>query len=202
MNAEVIERMILESSLRRAQERNELYLMYQPQFDIETGNIVGTEALLRWQHPELGLVPPDKFIPIAENSGLITSIGEWVLRTACSQAKQWERDGFPPVPVAVNVSAVQFRQEGFVELIRSVLGETGLSPQFLELEITESLLMSNADVIPSVLRELHKMGVKLSIDDFGTGYSSLSYLKHFQFTSSRLTDRLCGTSRLIPMTRR
>ena len=179
MNAEVMERLMLENSLRRAQEKNELYLMYQPQVDIATGEMVGTEALIRWQHPELGLIEPDKFIPIAENSGLIVQIGEWVLRTACAQAKQWQQEGLPAVPVAVNVSAVQFRQTGFVELVRAVLRETGLAPQFLELEITESLILFNADVMVAVFRKLNEMGVKLSIDDFGTGYSSLAYLKHY-----------------------
>jgi EAL domain-containing protein (putative c-di-GMP-specific phosphodiesterase class I) len=147
--------------------------------EIATGRITGLEALLRWQHPELGLVPPDNFIRIAENSGLIMPIGEWVLRTACSQTLKWQDEGLPAVPVAVNVSAVQFRQAGFCELIGRVLWETGLAPQYLELELTESLLLSNADVMFSVLQELKAMGLKLAIDDFGTGYSSLSYLKQF-----------------------
>jgi diguanylate cyclase (GGDEF)-like protein/PAS domain S-box-containing protein len=179
MNAQVLERLNLETSLRFALERNELFLMYQPQMDISTGAITGAEALLRWQHPELGLVPPDKFIRIAENSGLIVPIGEWVMRTACLQARQWQDQGLPAIPVAVNVSAVQFRQEGFLNLVKKVLHDTGLPPQYLELELTESLIMSNADVILSALRELKDIGVKLSIDDFGTGYSSLSYLRHF-----------------------
>lgn len=138
---------------------------------------MGAEALLRWRHPELGLVPPSKFIPIAENSGLILPIGEWVLKTACAQARQWQDEGLPLLPVAVNVSSAQFRQESFPELIRRVLRETGLPPQYLELELTESLLLSKPDVTLSVSRGLTEMGVKLSIDDFGTGYSSLSYLK-------------------------
>jgi EAL domain-containing protein (putative c-di-GMP-specific phosphodiesterase class I) len=131
-------------------------------------------------------VPPDKFIPIAENSGLIMPIGEWVLRTACSQARNWQDEGLPAVPVAVNVSAVQFRQEGFSKLIRRVLHETGLAPQYLELELTESLLLSNADVRFLVLQELKVMGVKLTIDDFGTGYSSFSYLKHFPVSKLKI----------------
>jgi EAL domain-containing protein (putative c-di-GMP-specific phosphodiesterase class I) len=153
--------------------------VYQPQMDIASGRITGLEALLRWQHPDLGLVPPDRFIRIAENSGLIMPIGEWVLRTACSQARKWQDEGLPAVPVAVNVSAVQFRQEGFCELIRSVLHETGLAPQYLELELTESLLLSNEDVMFSVLQELRAMGLKLAIDDFGTGYSNFNYLRQF-----------------------
>ena len=179
MNAQAVERLTLESSLRLALANKEFFLVYQPQIEIATGRIIGLEALLRWQHPQLGLVPPDKFIGIAENSGLIVPIGEWVLRTACSQARKWQDQGLPPLWMAVNVSAVQFRQAGFCELIRRVLHETGLAPQYLELELTESLLLSNADVMFLVLQELRAMGLKLAIDDFGTGYSSLSYLRQF-----------------------
>jgi EAL domain-containing protein (putative c-di-GMP-specific phosphodiesterase class I) len=179
LNVQMVERLRLESGLRHAVERNELYLVYQPQMDMATEGIIGVEALLRWQHPELGLVPPDRFISIAENSGLIVPIGEWVLRTACAQARKWQDEGLPAVPIAVNVSAVQFRQDGFRNLIKNVLRETGLPPQYLELELTESLLLTNADVMFSVLSELNKMGLQLAIDDFGTGYSSLSYLKQF-----------------------
>jgi len=172
MNAQALERLSLENSLRLALVKRELFLVYQPQMDVATGTVTGLEALLRWQHPDLGLVPPDKFIRIAESSGLIVPIGEWVLRTACSQARKWQDDGLPAVTVAVNVSAVQFRQQGFCELIRSVLSETGLAAQCLELELTESLLLANADVTLSVLRELKSMGLTLAIDDFGTGYST------------------------------
>jgi len=179
MNAQVVERLTLENGLRLALDRKELFLVYQPQIEIATGRIIGLEALLRWQHPELGLVPPDKFIRIAENSGLIMPIGEWVLRTACSQARKWQDEGLLAVPVAVNVSAVQFRQAGFCELIGRVFWETGLAPHYLELELTESLLLSNADTMFSVLQDLRAMGLKLAIDDFGTGYSSLSYLRQF-----------------------
>jgi len=186
MNSEVVERLTLENSLRLALEKKELFLVYQPQMDIATGRITGLEALLRWQNPELGLVPPDKFIRIAENSGLIVPIGEWVLRTACSQARKWQDEGLLAVPVAVNVSAVQFRQEGFRKLIDRVLRETGLAPQYLELELTESLLLSNADVTLSVLRGLKAMGLKLAIDDFGTGYSSFGYLKHFPVSKLKI----------------
>ncbi len=186
MNARVMERLTLERSLRLALEKKELFLVYQPQMDIGTGRTIGLEALLRWQHPELGLVPPDKFIRIAENSGLIIPIGEWVLRSACSQARQWQDEGLLAVPVAVNVSAVQFRQEGFRELIGKVLQETRLASQYLELELTESLLLSNAHVTFSVLQELRAMGLKLAIDDFGTGYSSLSYLKQFPVSKLKI----------------
>ena len=186
MNAQGVKRLTLENGLRLALEKRELFLVYQPQVDIVSGKIIGLEALLRWQHPTLGLVPPDKFIRIAENCGLIVSIGEWVLRTACSQARKWQDEGIPAVSVAVNVSAVQFRQGGFCELIRRVLHETGLAPQYLELELTEGLLLANADVTFSVLQELKAMGLKLSIDDFGTGYSSLSYLKRFPVSKLKI----------------
>ena len=179
MNGRAVERLTLENSLRLVLEKEELFLVYQPQVDLATGKIIGAEALLRWRHPELGLVPPNKFIPIAENSGLIIPIGEWVLRTACAQARQWQDEGLPALPVAVNVSAVQFRQESFLQVIEKVLHETGLPSQYLELELTESLLLSNSDVMLSALRALNESGVKLSIDDFGTGYSSLSYLRQF-----------------------
>ena len=179
MNVQAVERLSLESSLRLGLGKKELFLVYQPQIDLATGRITGLEALLRWQHPGLGLVPPDKFIPIAENSGLIVPIGEWVLRTACFQARKWQEEGLPNMTVAVNVSAVQFRQEGFCELIRSVLHETGLAAQYLELELTESLLLANADVTLSVLRELKSMGLTLAIDDFGTGYSNFTSLRQF-----------------------
>jgi diguanylate cyclase (GGDEF)-like protein/PAS domain S-box-containing protein len=186
MNAQAVERLTLESSLRLALDKKELFLMYQPQMDIATGRIIGLEALLRWQHPDLGLVPPDKVIRIAENSGLIVPIGEWVLRTACRQARKWLDEGLPAVSVAVNVSAVQFRQDDFCELIRRVLDETSLAPQYLELELTESLLLSNADMMFSVFQELKAMGLKLAIDDFGTGYSSLSYLKKFPVSKLKI----------------
>ena len=160
--------------------------MYQPQMDIVTGKITGVEALLRWQHGELGLVPPDAFIRIAENSGLIIPIGEWVLRTACSQARKWQDEGIRAVSIAVNVSAVQFRQKDFCAVIRRVLDETGLAAQHLELELTESLLLADADVTLSVLQELKAMGLALAIDDFGTGYSSFSYLRQFRVSKLKI----------------
>jgi len=186
MNAQSVERLTLENGLRLALDKKELFLVYQPQMDVATGKITGLEALLRWQHPELGLVPPDKFIRIAENTGLMMRIGEWVLRTACAQSRKWQDEGLPAVSVAVNVSAVQFRQEGFCELIRRVLHETGLAPQYLELELTESLLLSSADVTLSVLQELKALGLKLAIDDFGTGYSSFSYLRQFRVSKLKI----------------
>lgn len=180
MNDNVVQRLTLENSLRIALQKKEFFLMYQPQLDITTGEISGVEALIRWQHPKLGLVAPNEFIPIAENSGLIIPIGEWVLRTACEQGRKWQDKGLPAVPVAVNVSAMQFRHQGFLEIVRRVLRETALPPQYLELELTESLILSNADVMLSKLRELKEMGVGLAIDDFGTGYSSFSYLRQFR----------------------
>ncbi len=179
MNAQTAERLLLENSLRSALDNHELFLAYQPQMEIASGAITGFEALLRWRHPELGLIPPDRFIKIAENSGLIVRIGEWVLRNACREARKWMDDKLCPVSVAVNVSVVQFRQEGFCKLVRQVLQETGLPAQHLELEITESMLVSDEDLMLSVLKELKLMGVRLSIDDFGTGYSSFSYLRKF-----------------------
>jgi diguanylate cyclase (GGDEF)-like protein/PAS domain S-box-containing protein len=180
MNVPIKEQLTLENGLGMALDRNELFLVYQMQVDIRTKTITGLEALLRWQHPTLGLVPPAKFIGVAEHTGLIVPIGEWVLRTACAQAKEWQDSGLPAVPVAVNVSAVQFRQQGFPEVVRRVLQDTGLEPKYLELELTESLLLTNADVMGSILQDLRQMGVKLTIDDFGTGYSSLSYLRKFR----------------------
>ncbi len=186
MNAQVVERLTLESKLRLALANEELFLQYQPQVDVVTGRITGLEALLRWQHPELGLVPPDRFIRIAENSGLIVPIGEWVLRTACSQAQKWQAEGLPAVTMAVNVSAIQFRQEGFCELLRRVFRETGLAPQCLELELTESLLLANADLMLPVVQELTAMGVKLAIDDFGTGYSNFTSLRQFRISKLKI----------------
>jgi diguanylate cyclase (GGDEF)-like protein/PAS domain S-box-containing protein len=184
MNAKATEWLRIEKNLRVALDRDEFFLVYQPQMEISSGNITGVEALLRWQQPEMGLVPPASFVPIAESSGLILPIGEWALRTACAQVRRWHDEDALTVPVAVNVSAVQVRQEGFADVIRRVLLETRLPPQFLELELTESVLLSNADVIFSVLQELKGMGVKLAIDDFGIGYSSFSYLR--QFRANRL----------------
>jgi diguanylate cyclase (GGDEF)-like protein/PAS domain S-box-containing protein len=179
MNAQVLERLVLENELRTALERGELFLMYQPQINLMSRTIIGFESLLRWQHPRQGLVPPNRFIPVAENSGLILPIGEWVLRTSCAQARAWQDAGLHVPSIAVNVSAIQFRQEGFCNMVRAVLQDTGLAPESLELELTESLLLSSGESIFALLEELKNMGVNLAIDDFGTGYSSLSYLKQF-----------------------
>ena len=186
MNIGVMERLTMENSLRVALERGEFHLDYQPQFEIATGRISGLEALLRWNHPDLGLLSPGRFIEIAEESGLILPIGEWVLKTACMQVQRWQDQGLPAIPIAVNVSAVQFRQDGFCDLIRTTLHETKLAPQYLELELTESLLLSNEDVMFRILAALKSMGVSLTIDDFGTGFSSLSYLRQFPVTKLKI----------------
>jgi diguanylate cyclase (GGDEF)-like protein/PAS domain S-box-containing protein len=185
MTAQAIERLQLDNSMRGALDRAEFYLVFQPEFNLRTGAVSCWEALIRWKHPELGLVPPDKFIPIAEANGMIVPIGEWVLRTACHHARGWHDIG-SEVPVAVNVSAVQFRQIGFCELVRKVLKETGLDPEHLELEITESLLLATEDMRFEVLSQLKALGVKLAIDDFGTGYSSLSYLKQLPVSKLKI----------------
>ncbi|MGB9031225.1 MAG: EAL domain-containing protein, partial [Acidobacteriaceae bacterium] len=186
MNRAAVAQLTLENDLRTALEAKEFFLVFQPQMELATGTITGIEALLRWQHPVLGLVPPDRFIPVAENTGLILPIGDWVLRTAGAQIVEWQRQGLALAPVSVNVSALQFRQEGFCASIRRVLRETGLPASSLELELTESVLLSNADVMRPVLQELKDMGVALAIDDFGTGYSSLSYLKQFRFAKLKI----------------
>lgn len=178
MNAMSAERLLLEHELRQALKNDELIVHYQPQLDLVTNTLSGFEALVRWNHPVRGMVPPNQFIPVAEEAGLIVQIGEQVMRKTCFQIKQWQEQGLPVVPVAVNVSSVQFRQANFLATVRASLQDSGIDLEYLELELTESLLLSNADVVLDVLGELKKMGLKLLIDDFGTGYSSLSYLKH------------------------
>lgn len=168
----------LENALHKALERNEFILHYQPQMDLQSGKINGVEALIRWDHPDLGFISPCDFIPLAEETGLIVPIGEWVLRTACEQNRKWQDKGLPPFVVAVNLSARQFYQTDLVEMVSNVLKESRLDPQYLELEITESMTM-DVDRTITVLHDLKKSGVKISIDDFGTGYSSLNYLKKF-----------------------
>ena len=177
MNALANERLSLEHSLRRALERKELLLYYQPRVNLRTGMIEGVEALLRWQHPEHGLILPGRFIPLAEETGLIVPIGEWVLRTACAQNQAWQAAGLSPVVVSVNLSARQFWGGGLARMVAAALAETGSNPLHLELELTESMVMHDADTVIATLKELKALGVQLSVDDFGTGYSSLSYLK-------------------------
>jgi EAL domain-containing protein (putative c-di-GMP-specific phosphodiesterase class I) len=179
MNANALKRLTMESKLAGAIAGNELSLRFQPQFDLGTGLIVGMEALLRWTNAELGQVPPLDFIPVAEETGMILPIGEWVLRAACTQAKAWHDEGLSALRIAVNVSGLQLAQRGFPGLVATVLRDTGLPPVTLELEITESVIMANEDWTRQVLGELKAIGVQISIDDFGTGYSSLGRLRDF-----------------------
>jgi diguanylate cyclase (GGDEF)-like protein len=177
MNARALKRLALENSLRRALEREEFEVYYQPRVDFGTGRVIGAEALVRWRHPELGLVSPVEFIPLAEETGLIVPIGEWVLRAACARCKAWRDTGLAPLSVAVNLSARQFQQPNLSAMVIRILQETGLDPHDLELELTESSLMQNAESAVRALGELKEAGVEIAIDDFGTGYSSLGYLK-------------------------
>ena len=186
MNTRITERLALENSLRYALDKKEITVYYQPQINIQTGKVVGMEALARWKHPELGLISPAKFIPLAEETGLIIPLGELVLRTACAQNKAWQDEGLPPLRVAVNLSARQFQQENLVERVAGILEETRLDPQWLELEITESVVMEDVEFTAKILQELRAMGVQISIDDFGTGYSSLGYLKKFPINTLKI----------------
>jgi diguanylate cyclase (GGDEF)-like protein len=179
MNRRAVERMSLEMQLRQALEKGEFVLHYQPQLDLKRRAIVGTEALVRWNSPENGLVPPGKFIPVAEDSGIIVRLGEWVLREACRQAKAWQNAKLPLLTVAVNLSTIQFRQPNLVDTVIDALTFSGLDAHHLELELTESILLQDTKAMLDVVRRLKMLGLKLSIDDFGTGYSSLAYLKHF-----------------------
>lgn len=179
MNAGVQDRVTLERELRRGLALNQFRLWYQPQVDLATGNVVGLEALVRWQHPERGLVSPGTFIPIAEECGLIVPLGNWVLRQACLENKAWQAAGLPPLRVAVNLSAFQFKRGTLLATIEEVLRSTGLDARFLELEVTESAIMQDVSASAEVMNQLHRLGIQVAIDDFGTGYSSLSYLKRF-----------------------
>jgi EAL domain-containing protein (putative c-di-GMP-specific phosphodiesterase class I) len=186
MNVRAVRRQSLEASLRRALERHEFELHYQPKIDLKSGKITGVEALIRWRHPERGLISPAEFIPIAEGCGLIVPIGQWVLRAACTHAREWQGAGLPQIPVGVNISSVEFRDKHFLENLRATLHDTGLEPRHLELELTESVLMRHVESTAFVLKELRAMGVQLAIDDFGTGYSSLSYLSQFPINSLKI----------------
>ncbi len=186
MNVRAVQRHSIEASLRRALERQEFVLYYQPKIDLLSNMIVGVEALIRWQHPERGLVAPSEFVPIAEDCGLILPIGRWVLREACLQAQAWRQAGVPPITIAVNTSALEFRAMDFLENIHAVLEDTCLEPRYLELELTESVLMQDAEFTDSVVHALADLGVKIAIDDFGTGYSSLSYLRQFPIDTLKI----------------
>ena len=186
MNVRAVQRQSIEASLRRALERQEFVLYYQPKINLRSGAIVGVEALIRWQHPERGLLLPEQFVPIAEDCGLILPIGRWVLRESCRQVRAWLQAGLPPITLAVNTSALEFRAKDFLENICAILEQTRLEPRYLELELTESILMRDAESTATLLHALADLGVKLAIDDFGTGYSSLSYLRKFPINTLKI----------------
>jgi diguanylate cyclase (GGDEF)-like protein len=179
-------RLALETSLRRAIQNEEFLLHYQPRVSVDSLAITGVEALVRWQHPQLGIVSPSEFIPLAEDTGLIVPIGEWVLRTACSQGKRWREQGFGPIQIAVNISARQFHDQDLAETVIKILEETGFSPKNLELELTESSIMQNAEFAAGVLNRFKSMGINISIDDFGTGFSSLASLKRLPIDALKI----------------
>jgi len=186
MEAQALNRMSLENDLRYALERKQLFVHYQPIVEFQSERVINAEALLRWRHPTRGLVPPDEFIPLAEETGLIKSLGEWVLRTACAQAQAWRAMDLPVFGVSVNLSSGQLKREFARDTVATVLEETGLSPNLLTFEITESLIMEDAEEAITNLHAIREMGVGLSIDDFGTGYSSLSYLKRLPVDSVKI----------------
>jgi len=186
MNVRAVERQSIEESLRRAMERQEFTLHYQPKIDLRTGEITGAEALLRWTHPVRGLVSPAQFIPVAEDCGLILPIGKWVLREACKQARAWQNAGLALGTIAVNISAMEFRDDKFLEEVFATINDTGLDPKFLELELTESVLMKRAEATESILKTLRARGVQVAVDDFGTGYSSLSYLRRLPIDALKI----------------
>ncbi len=186
MDEEAVEHLLMRSGLRRAVERGEFVLHYQPQIELGSGRVIGVEALLRWQHPEFGLVPPGRFVPVAEDSGLIVPIGVWVIQEACRQAKAWQQAGLPAMAMAVNLSVAQFRRGSIEDTVIEALERSGLAASQLELELTESMLIQDAEQVMATVRRLKQLGVKLAIDDFGTGYSSLSYLKRFDIDKLKI----------------
>jgi len=186
MNTRAVRRLLIENNMRRALKQGEFVLNYQPQINLASGAITGAEALIRWRDPDLGAIPPGQFVPVAEECGLIVTIGHWVLREACQQVKVWLDSGLRVPSIAINISAVEFRHKNFLEGLAKILDETGLTPDYLELELTESLLMHDVESSATVLESLKDMGIKLAIDDFGTGYSSLSYLKRFPITTLKI----------------
>jgi diguanylate cyclase (GGDEF)-like protein len=193
LTMQIMSHVKLEVGLRKALKNEELYLLYQPQIEVRTGEIVGVEALVRWRHPERGIISPTEFIPLAEETGLIVPIGEWVLRTACNQARAWQRQVKRSVRMAVNLSAKQFKDENLTQIVLSALHDTGLDPKLLELELTEGTLMDDARATMATLEQLRGIGVYLSIDDFGTGYSSMNYLKRFDVRALKIDKSfICG----------
>jgi len=193
LNMKALERRSLENSLRYALEREELTLHYQPKINLESGHIVGVEALIRWKHPDLGLVPPAEFVPIAEECGLMVPIGRWVLAQACHQGQAWQDIGLAPIRIAVNISAVELRAKDFLTGIIAILAETGLDPSFLELELTETFLLQDSTATLAVLRGLKQLGLNLALDDFGTGYSSLNHLKRFPIDALKIDQSFVST---------
>jgi EAL domain-containing protein (putative c-di-GMP-specific phosphodiesterase class I) len=198
MNVRAVERQSIEESLRRALEREEFALHYQPKVNLRTGEITGAEALIRWTHPTRGSVSPAQFIPVAEDCGLIVPIGNWVLREACKQARAWLDAGLSLGTMAVNISAMEFRHENFLESVFAILGETGLDPKSLELELTESVLMKRAESAAAVLQTLKARGVQVAVDDFGTGYSSLSYLRKFPIDALKIDQSFVREITIVP----
>lgn len=186
MNELVKERMVVKNGLSKALENNEYRLLYQPKLDIKSNRVTGAEALMRWESPDLGLVSPVKFIPILEETGMVVEVGEWAIYTACRQHVEWLKQGLPPIKVAVNLSARQLREPSFVNIVKTALKKNNLPPSAIEIEITESMLMSDAPIIVAALEDLHDFGVHISMDDFGTGYSSLSYLKRFPIDTIKI----------------
>ena len=186
MNAFSVERFAIENKLRRAIDHNEFMLFYQPQIDLCTGKMIGVEALLRWLQPDLVLIKPGQFVPLAEQTGLIIPIGEWVLRTACAESRLWQKAGLQPMRMTVNVSGIQFAQDNFVESVSRSIKDTGLEPKHLQLELTESTIMHDSQNTTKKLRSLRDMGIQVAIDDFGAGYSSLNYLKRFPLSTLKI----------------
>jgi EAL domain-containing protein (putative c-di-GMP-specific phosphodiesterase class I) len=198
MSAVALMRLTIEGELRGAIERNELSLEYQPQYSLDSARISGLEALLRWKHPSLGLVPPTEFVPVAEQTGLILAIGEWVLRTACAQASAWLREGVPPVRMAVNVSGLQLVQPDFPARVAAILAETGLPPELLELEITESVLVQDDERAIHTILELQAIGIEIAIDDFGTGHSSFARLSRFPVNRLKIDRAFVRRAHMSP----
>jgi EAL domain-containing protein (putative c-di-GMP-specific phosphodiesterase class I) len=191
--------MLLENDLRQAIDRGELVLYFQPQIDFASQGIPGVEALVRWRHPTRGLVPPGQFIPIAEESGLIVPLGEWVLCEAFRQIKIWQQQGLPPLRVSINISALQFHQRRFPQLLKGWLAEYGIDPRLVELELTESALMHNVEDVLTTMQEIKSLGISLAIDDFGTGFSSLSYLRRFPIDRLKIDQSFVRDIQRIPV---
>ena len=185
MEHQSLERRILENALRQGIKEQQFYLEYQPKMNMSTNELIGMEALVRWNHPDLGIIPPGKFIPLAEETGLIVPLGEWILRESCRQASAWQEKGYPSLFLSVNISVRQLEDLHFVDKVKTILHETGLNPKWLELEITESVLANVKSTIP-VLKEIRKLGIHISVDDFGTGYSSLSYIKELPIDTLKI----------------